>query len=240
MKRVLASPVCLATLMASVSPGAAIATESAIASQELQTVMASDQVKHARWSRQPDAYVLRLELPRAAEASRNNPAPPDPAAVQPEDPPRITPRPQAERAALDSPGRGSFFINNTVENLRGLDPAFCGRTLTLIDGRRSLSGERQAVRPPPPRRGEDQPYATAVRDPRVEVWLLKADGTHILPGGYRCGPAPVGEQPTESVFEISYTFAAAEGEHAIAAAIRVRDDFFIEMLHPLQSPALAE
>ena len=110
MKRVLASSVCLATLMAALSPGAAIAAESAIASQELQAVMASGHVRLARWSRQPDWYVLRLELPRSAEATRNNPATADPAAVKPEDPARITPRPQAERAALDSPGRGSFFI----------------------------------------------------------------------------------------------------------------------------------
>lgn len=239
MKRVLASSVCLATLMSPLSPGAAIAAESAIASQELQTVMASDHVKLARWSRQPDRYVLRLELPRSAEASRSIPATADPAAGKQEDPPRITPRPQAERAALDSPSRGSFFIGNTIENLRGLDPAFCGRTLTLIDGRRSLSGERQAVRLPPPP-GADHPYATAVRDPRVEVWLLKADGTHISPGAYRCGPVPAGEQPGEIVFEIAYTFEAAEGEQADAAAIRVQEDFFIEKLQPLQSPAVAE
>jgi len=33
-------------------------------------------------------------------------------------------------------GRTSFFIVNTIANLRGLDPAFGGRTLTLVDGRR--------------------------------------------------------------------------------------------------------
>jgi hypothetical protein len=32
--------------------------------------------------------------------------------------------------------RGSLFIGNTIANLRGLDPTFGGRTLTLVDGRR--------------------------------------------------------------------------------------------------------
>ncbi len=40
--------------------------------------------------------------------------------------------------------RGSFFIGNTVANLRGLDPTFGSRTLTLIDGRRTVSTSNQA------------------------------------------------------------------------------------------------
>ncbi len=40
--------------------------------------------------------------------------------------------------------RGSFFIGNTIANLRGLDPAFGSRTLTLIDGRRAVSTSNQA------------------------------------------------------------------------------------------------
>jgi outer membrane receptor protein involved in Fe transport len=41
--------------------------------------------------------------------------------------------------------RGSFFIGNTIANLRGLDPAFGSRTLTLIDGRRPVSTSSQAA-----------------------------------------------------------------------------------------------
>jgi outer membrane receptor protein involved in Fe transport len=40
--------------------------------------------------------------------------------------------------------RGSFFIGNTIANLRGLDPAFGSRTLTMIDGRRVVSTSSQA------------------------------------------------------------------------------------------------
>jgi outer membrane receptor protein involved in Fe transport len=40
--------------------------------------------------------------------------------------------------------RGSFFIGNTIANLRGLDPGFGSRTLTLVDGRRMPSTSSQA------------------------------------------------------------------------------------------------
>jgi outer membrane receptor protein involved in Fe transport len=44
----------------------------------------------------------------------------------------------------ESMNRGSFFIGNTIANLRGLDPTFGSRTLTLIDGRRVNSTSNQA------------------------------------------------------------------------------------------------
>ncbi|HWL64324.1 MAG TPA: TonB-dependent receptor [Steroidobacteraceae bacterium] len=40
--------------------------------------------------------------------------------------------------------RTSFFIGNTIANLRGLDPTFGSRTLTMIDGRRVVSTSNQA------------------------------------------------------------------------------------------------
>ena len=47
-------------------------------------------------------------------------------------------------AGMESMDRGSFFIGNTIANLRGLDPAYGSRTLTLIDGRRVPSTSNQA------------------------------------------------------------------------------------------------
>src|SRR5690606_29965674 len=47
-------------------------------------------------------------------------------------------------AGVESLDRSSFFIGNTVANLRGLDPAFGTRTLTLVDGRRMPSTSNQA------------------------------------------------------------------------------------------------
>ncbi len=47
-------------------------------------------------------------------------------------------------SAEDGADRGQYFIGNTIANLRGLDPAFGSRTLTLIDGRRVVSTSSQA------------------------------------------------------------------------------------------------
>ncbi len=40
--------------------------------------------------------------------------------------------------------RGSTFIGNTIANLRGLDPQYGSRTLTLVDGKRVASTSNQA------------------------------------------------------------------------------------------------
>jgi outer membrane receptor protein involved in Fe transport len=40
--------------------------------------------------------------------------------------------------------RGSLFVGSTIANLRGLDPMFGSRTLTMIDGRRVVSTSNQA------------------------------------------------------------------------------------------------
>jgi outer membrane receptor protein involved in Fe transport len=40
--------------------------------------------------------------------------------------------------------RDSYFIGNTIANLRGMDPTFGSRTLTMVDGRRVVSTSNQA------------------------------------------------------------------------------------------------
>lgn len=45
---------------------------------------------------------------------------------------------------MDVMDRGSYFIGSTIPNLRGLDPTFGSRTLTLVDGRRVTSTSNQA------------------------------------------------------------------------------------------------
>jgi len=47
-------------------------------------------------------------------------------------------------AGMETLDRGSFFIGSTVANLRGMDPTFGTRTLTLVDGRRMVSTSNQA------------------------------------------------------------------------------------------------
>jgi outer membrane receptor protein involved in Fe transport len=47
-------------------------------------------------------------------------------------------------AGMETMDRSSFFVGNTIANLRGMDPAFGSRTLTLVDGRRMVSTSNQA------------------------------------------------------------------------------------------------
>lgn len=133
---------------------------------------------------------------------------------------RSKPRPRTIRpASTEQAERSGYFIGNTVANLRDLDPAFtCNRSLTLVDGRRPNG----AGRVPP-----ILPYDPKARQPRVEVWLLKADGTQIPSADYRCTSHP-------ATTEVRYQFQAADGGQAVAAAIRIDDGFYIEKLQPLQ------
>src|ERR1043165_972177 len=72
--------------------------------------------------------------------------------------------------------RGSLFIGNTIANLRGMDPTFGSRTLTLRDGRRVVSASNQAdvvdlnaVMPPPANdrfaQFESNPFKRTVDEP---------------------------------------------------------------------------
>jgi hypothetical protein len=178
--------------------------------------------------------LVGFGLPEANSPNNRTNANPESVAREPAAP-RFTLPPPVGPSEVEPQDRGSYFIGNTIANLRGLDPAFCGRTLTWVDGRRTVPGQSQAVRPPqPPQAGANpQPYGVAVKDPRVEVWLLKADGTQILPVSYKCDPGPSGAARSDRVFEVSYTYPVADGAMAVAAAIRVRDDFFIEKLQRL-------
>jgi outer membrane receptor protein involved in Fe transport len=45
---------------------------------------------------------------------------------------------------MERTDRGAMFIGNTIANLRGMDPSFGSRTLTLVDGRRTVSTSNQA------------------------------------------------------------------------------------------------
>lgn len=62
----------------------------------------------------------------------------------------------------------------------------------------------------------------------VEVWLLKADGTVI----------PVTrEAPLANTLEVGFSVPLAAGEAAVAAALKIDDQYFIEALQPLVTRA---
>lgn len=188
--------------------------------QELTKVSALEGVTAARWAGNAEGYTLSVILDNAAlrEKQRalaaantaSNPPPPPP---QQQPPPPVLPPGEADRAA--------FFIGNTIENLRGLDPDLSCRMLTLIDGRRPGRLSQQPASLPP-----------AQRDGRVQVWLLKSDGTQLLPASYHC--AKQGD-----LVHITYAFDAADIAAIDAAAVRVNRDYIIEPLRPLATAAAA-
>jgi hypothetical protein len=107
--------------------------------------------------------------------------------------------------------RSGYFIGDaiTVFDLRGLDPEFSCPTI------------RAAGLVPP----------NVVKSPRIEVWLLKADGTQMSPVDFTCGGCDAGSAAVQ--VGVSYRYLAKDGSQAIAAAIRIDDAFYIVKLLPL-------
>jgi hypothetical protein len=246
---------CLATMVAGACSEVIAAADGAVATQDLVNVGAAGQVT-ASWSRLPDFYTLQVVMedskPRPPRASPPaNPIEGQPPQVRapvsaaealqnlaPQNVPGI-PTPNA--VGNVSADRTQYFIGNTIANLRGLDPAFGCRTLTLVDGRRAVGGLPPAPSAPPA--PVVQSYPPRIKHPRIEVWLLKADGTQILPAAYTCVPLPAvqgdpASPPTalrSRSQEISYRYSVADSTQAVAAAIRIDNDFYIEKLQPLES-----
>jgi hypothetical protein len=210
---------CLTTMLAAAEFNNLSAAESEASAQVLLEEDIPDQVTTAHLMRRPDTYVLRIVLdrpPTPASKERASAEKPAPAAVT-----------GANDATSTPVNRDSFFIGNTIANLRGLDPTFGCRTLTLMDGRR-VAGAQQAA--PPPTTAMNQPYPPKLKDPRVDVWLLKADGTQILPATYSCDWARPVSPKSRPHAEITYEFPRADADQAVAAAIRIEDRYFIEKL----------
>jgi hypothetical protein len=212
----------LALIVAGLGPNLTLAAESAVVAQDLMNVKASGQVA-ARWVRQPESYAVHVMVERSKPRPRSNTS-----SIREQDPSPMSAGQQlvAEQLRRLVPAsmpddRASFFIANTITNLRGeMDPAFgCNRSLTIADGRRTVPNS--AGRVPPV-----LPYDPKARQPRVEVWLLKADGTHIPSTDYNCISYP------EST-EARYEYAPAEGGQAVAAAIRIDNEYYIEKLQQL-------
>lgn len=97
-----------------------------------------------------------------------------------------------------------------------------GRTLNLVDGRRIAPGYEASA---------SQPQQTMQSE--VSVWLLRADGTQILP---RTPPWTKPENcwiPVCNAIEILYRFSL-DASQAMAVAVRIGDEFYIEKLQPLE------
>lgn len=90
------------------------------------------------------------------------------------------------------------------------------RVLPLVDGRRMVT-----------------PSTTLVLEvPEIRVWLLRADGRQILPTWYTPG-ATSKPEPCFRTCEKLYRFPLADSAEAVAMAIRIDDEYYIEKLESL-------
>lgn len=170
------------------------------------------------WTRRVDEYTLQFFGTKAAPRI-NTMLPAQPAPVQ-------AARPD-DAAGMN---RSSFFIGNTIANLRGLDPTFGCRTLTLIDGRRTVnSGDATAaVRespPPPPPKPEPTPTGL-IGINQMQVWLLNRDGTIVMP--QRQSQANANYCDTGIV----YGFESAAARGAVAVAFTDGEHYYVQKLQP--------
>lgn len=234
---------CLATILAVAGPTVTPAAETGVLTQDLVNIRASDLVTTALWSRLPDSYTLQVVLDRerydakrraiAAEKAAANPAPAPP------------PDRAGATAGVTRDSYSGFFIGNTIANLRGLDPVFGCRTLTLVDGRRVVATTQGAPPAPPkppappaarPPEMVNQPYPPRIKESRIEVWLLNPDGSQIPPVAYSCDS----DARTSPGIWVEYKFPLADGAKAVAAAVRIDDAFYIEKLQPLEPKPAAQ
>lgn len=218
----------LVTIIAGGS-GSADAADAVALQHDLVNVTTSNQVLSAVWMRQSDSYSLKVVLDRSAAArtARKPWNPRQEAAKVNAAAPVEEYRPQL---APDGPDRGSFFVGNTIANLRGLDPVFDCRTLTLVDGRRTGSPQTTPTQVNP-----SIARAANIKNPQIDVWLLKADGAQIHPVTSTCELGSKASPPREDV-TISYGYSVADIAQAVAVAIRIDGDYYIEKLQPLAAP----
>jgi hypothetical protein len=98
-------------------------------------------------------------------------------------------------------------------------------SVTAPPGPVGMHATRQVTAVPP--RPQAQPA-------HVQVWLLRPDGTQILPLRQSSPPEPARLTCPRCIsYEVSYTFPLAAGREAVAAAVMINDDFYIDRLTPL-------
>ena len=85
-----------------------------------------------------------------------------------------------------------------------------------------------------PKTSRVSPARQPIQRPRIQVWLLKADGTLIAPT-QRVEPGTTHDKYIRHPYgvEILFAFPLSADKEAVAAAIRVDDAFYIEPLGSL-------
>jgi len=112
----------------------------------------------------------------------------------------------------------------TAHQLR--TPVASGKVEAVLWTRRAGGYTLQFVFPRPSVGMRIEPQS---RETSVTLWLLRADGTAI-PVSASPAQAPRKGQPRS---DLTFPVSIADGESAVAAAIRIDDAYFIEALQPL-------
>jgi hypothetical protein len=168
--------------------------------QDLEKLKAGNQVTAARWSKQADSYLLQVVLNGTPDSLGQ----------------MFRPRllPPIETGEM-LPG-----MVNVADALRKLVPQSpAGARAETCEDLEDLKDFRLCDTV---RHGLGEEPALACK--RIEVWLLKEDGTQIQSPSHNCGARPTGE------VDFSYAFYPADGAQAVAVAVRVGEEFYIDKL----------
>lgn len=90
-------------------------------------------------------------------------------------------------------------------------------------------------------RAEKQDPSIATQGMNVQMWLLKADGTAILPLWRSTDPAPPKPSTakkttlaTPPMRDVVFRFPLSAGNEAVAAAVRIGDLFVVDQIEPFR------
>lgn len=186
--------------------GSAVAMDSPDTSGalDLENVKSANQVTAARWLKQPNAYVLQVVLNGTPDSLRNMTRPVSPVMLETSQKLQRLGMVNIREALQELVPQDDADVRSSIETCEALQDLPTFRTCDQV--RAGL--------------GEEPALACA----RVQVWLLMADGTQILPPHQRCMAHPTSE------VDFSYAFSLADGAQAVAAAVRVGDQFYIDKL----------
>jgi hypothetical protein len=110
--------------------------------------------------------------------------------------------------------RGGRITGARITSLRDIDPSF---------GRRVPTAQPVALQAPQP-----------AKPPQFQVWLLRSNGTQILPIYRSPEPDPAKCTLRCIAQEVSYRFSLADGDEAVAVVVRIDDEYYLEKLQPLK------
>ncbi|MEO6079802.1 MAG: hypothetical protein ABIQ86_08500 [Steroidobacteraceae bacterium] len=142
----------------------------------------------------------------------------------------VTLRPSNKVSAAIWTRRANYYTLQLVMR-QGLDASFGARTLAMIDGRRMAATSRTIPTDVQPSKKLD-----------TSVWLLRADGTQILPAVPSTNPSldSCSKNLRCIAVDVLYRFSIADATAAVAVAVRIGDDFYIEKLQPLEQSSQAD